>query len=302
MAITIMTETPKRRTPPFYAMYVFTVAAEHLNLTRAADELCLTQSAVSRQIAGLEEFLGIRLFSRHARGLTLTQDGSQLLGQYRQAFTQLREAHQLLEQAQQTQVRLKAPTCVLRWLLPVLMQIEQELPHYQVNLQTYHNHNLSPFQDNADAVIIYTNKAVQVPHLKLFEEYIIPVTHPNLGKLSSTAHWLDQNFTFLHPTEDGKDWQLWLTNTALSYRPKRNQYFQTMDLAINAALQGFGVTLADPNLITEELNTERLVQIDAQSVATGFSYYLIYSHWAEEKLRPLITAIKKRSCSTNVAG
>lgn len=295
MAIIMTADTQKKRVPPFYAMYVFTIAAEHLNLTRAADELCITQSAVSRQIAGLESFLGVRLFNRHARGLTLTPYASQLLGQYRQAFSQLRDAHQSLEQTQQTQIRLKAPTCVLRWLLPVLMKIEQTLANYQVNLQSYHDHNLSPFQDNAEAVIIYTNKSVQVPHLRLFDEYIIPVAHPNLNKHHD--HWLDQNFTFLHPTEDGKDWQLWLESTASNNRPKRNQYFQTMDLAINAALQGFGVTLADPNLITEELKTGRLVQVDSQSVPTGFSYYLLFPHWAESKLRPFINAIKELSCS-----
>lgn len=301
MAITMITDPSKKRTPPFYAMYVFTIAAEHLNLTRAADELCMTQSAVSRQIAGLEQFLGIRVFKRHARGLTLTQDGSQLLGQYRQAFAQLRDAHQTLEQTQQTQIRLKAPTCVLRWLLPILMQIEHDLPHYQVNLQTYHDHNVSPFQDNADVVIIYTDKTVQVPHVKLFEEYIIPVAHPNFGELRSEAHWLEQNFTFLHPSENGKDWQLWLASTACDHRVKRNQYFQTMDLAINAALQGFGVTLADPNLITEELKTARLIQMDSKKIATGFGYYLIFSHWSETKLRPFINAINKHSRSKNVA-
>ena len=68
-----------KRTPPFNALHAFVVTARHLNLTRAADELCVTQGAVSRQIATLEAYLGFSLFQRHARGYTPTEAGEEVL-------------------------------------------------------------------------------------------------------------------------------------------------------------------------------------------------------------------------------
>ena len=113
-----------RHTLPVNAVEAFLAAARHLNLTHAAAELCLTQGAVSRKIATLEAWFGFPLFQRHARGLRLSPQGSALYPELLAAFNQLHGAAEHARQ-QQTVVRLKAPTCAIRWLLPRLSQIEQ---------------------------------------------------------------------------------------------------------------------------------------------------------------------------------
>ncbi|WP_417653420.1 LysR family transcriptional regulator, partial [Escherichia coli] len=105
-----------RRSFPLNAVETFIVTARHLNLTHAAKELCLTQGAVSRKIASLESWFGFPLFERHARGLRLSSQGSALLPELQSAFEHLLN---VAEQARthQTVIRLKAPTCAMRWLV-----------------------------------------------------------------------------------------------------------------------------------------------------------------------------------------
>ncbi|HCW46600.1 MAG TPA: LysR family transcriptional regulator, partial [Erwiniaceae bacterium] len=81
-----------RQSLPLNAIHAFLVVARHLNLTRAADELCLTQGAVSRKIGALESWLGFALFDRHARGLHLTPRGAALLPQLKQGYELMQNA------------------------------------------------------------------------------------------------------------------------------------------------------------------------------------------------------------------
>ena len=124
-----------RRSLPLNAIDAFLVTARHLNLTHAAAELCLTQGAVSRKIASLEAWFGFPLFERHARGLRLSPQGSALLPELQSAFEQLLS---VADQArsQHTVIRLKAPTCAMRWLVPRLLEVEREHPDLQIALTT----------------------------------------------------------------------------------------------------------------------------------------------------------------------
>jgi LysR family glycine cleavage system transcriptional activator len=82
-------------------------------------------------------------------------------------------------------------------------------------------------------------------------------------------------FTFLHPTPDRTDWTLWLAqNSGIAPAMNKNQHFDTMDLAISAAIQGFGIAIADATLVAEDLRRGRLVQPFASHVKTGASYRL----------------------------
>ncbi len=82
-------------------------------------------------------------------------------------------------------------------------------------------------------------------------------------------------FTFLHPTQDGRDWRLWLEQQRTTLEMARNQHFDTMDLAISAAIQGFGVTVADVNLVESDLLAGRLIAPFSTKVKTGATYSLL---------------------------
>ena len=238
-----------RRSFPLNAVETFIVTARHLNLTHAAKELCLTQGAVSRKIASLESWFGFPLFERHARGLRLSSQGSALL-------------------PHQTVIRLKAPTCAMRWLVPRLLQVEREQPELQIALTTTTDHNVNFKTESYDAAIVFGT------HMSagdlLFEEALTPVMSPlRAGSALETL-------TFLHPTRDKTDWTLWL---AKQPRPApamlKNQHFETMDLAITAAIQGLGIAIADETLVEEDVRAGRLIRPYDTSIKTGASYRLV---------------------------
>ena len=230
-----------RRSFPLNAVETFIVTARHLNLTHAARELCLTQGAVSRKIASLESWFGFPLFERHARGLRLSSQGSALLPELQSAFEHLLN---VAEQARthQTVIRLKAPTCAMRWLVPRLLQVEREQPELQIALTTTTDHNVNFKTESCDAAIVFGT------HMSagdlLFEEALTPV--------------------------------MWL---AKQPRPApamlKNQHFETMDLAITAAIQGLGIAIADETLVEEDVRAGRLMRPFDTSIKTGASYRLV---------------------------
>lgn len=256
-----------RRSFPHTAVDAFLVTARRLNLTHAAKDLCLTQGAVSRKIATLEAWFGFPLFERHARGLRLSPQGSALLPDLQAAYEQLLT---VVDQAraQQTVVRLKVPTCAMRWLVPKLLHLEREQPELQIALTTTTDHTVNFKTESCDAAIVFGT------HLSagdlLFEERLTPVMNP--FRACSTLDKL----TLLHPTRDKTDWSLWLSKQeGFSLAMHKNQHFDTMDLAITAAIQGLGVAIADETLVEEDVRAGRLVRPYDLSVKTGASYRLV---------------------------
>ena len=160
--------------------------------------------AVSRQIAALENWFGFPLFERHARGLRLSPQGSALYPELQSAFGRLITVAEQARQ-QQTVVRLKAPTCAIRWLVPKLLEIERRYPELQVALTTTTEHRVNFKTEPYDAAIIFGTH--QSAGDLLFEEALTPVASPDTPcdpQLSGT--------TFLHPTRDKTDWLLWLAH------------------------------------------------------------------------------------------
>lgn len=256
------------RSLPLNAIHAFLVTARHLNLTRAAGELCITQGAVSRKIATLEHYLGFALFERHARGLRLTSQGAGLLPELNQGFEQIVNATSKAMRHNGV-IRLKAPTCAMRWLVPRLVTLEQQRPDLHVALTTTLDHNTQ--LEGFDAAIVYGSPPPGAIHL--FDEAITPVMAANVVP-PATPDALAA-MTFLHPTGDSRDWLLWLDAQNMRLTMARNQHFSTMDLAISAAIQGFGVTVADINLVESDLANGRLIAPFASRVKTGAAYSLL---------------------------
>lgn len=257
-----------RSSLPLNAIHAFLVTARHLNLTHAAGELCLTQGAVSRKIAALEQWLGVTLFDRHARGLRLTAQGSALLPELRQGFEMMVQASEKVRRTQ-VSIRLKAPSCAMRWLVPRLIALEQQRPELHVALTTTLDH--AARLGNFDAAIVYGKP--QPDGITLFSESLTPVMAAVQPAPDNPAAL--ETMTFLHPTEDKRDWQCWLEAQQVTLKMQRNQHFSTMDLAISAAIQGFGVAIADSNLVESDIASGRLIKPFAGEVKTGAVYSLL---------------------------
>ncbi len=274
---------------PLNAIHAFLVTARHLNLTRAAIELCITQGAVSRKIATLESWLGFALFERHARGLHLTAQGAALLPELQQGYAMLLSATEKASRSNAS-IRLKAPTCAMRWLVPRLVALEQQRPEIHVALTTTLDH--ASLLENYDAAIVFG--APPAGSIRLFDEQLTPVLGSHIsppGSISDLA-----KFTFLHPTNDMRDWQLWFAKQNVHLPMARNQHFATMDLAISAAMQGFGVTVADVTLVQNDLANGRLIAPFADCVATGAAYSLLQR--SEEDAPPFLPELVAWLCQS----
>ena len=264
-----------KRLPPLPALHMFWVTAQCCNFTRAAEQLHITQGAVSRQIAGLESHLGYALFQRQARGLSLTEEGREWSLRAQQVFGLIGEAVEQIGSRRQT-LQLKASTCVMRWLLPRLMQWQKERPDVPVELTTTVAYTVDFRREQFDAAVIYAPIAEQSAEARhLFDEQLTPVCAPALLDVLHTPADLQQQ-GLLHPTRDERDWALWLSaaNTRLS-NLSQGHHFETLDLAMTVASQGSGVAIGDSALIGEDVKAGRLVMPFELRVPTGMGYYLV---------------------------
>ena len=267
-----------KRLPPLPALHTFLITAQCCNFTRAAEQLHITQGAVSRQIAGLEDHLGYELFIRQARGLDLTTEGREWLPRVQQIFGLIGEAVEQIGAKRET-LQLKAPTCVMRWLLPRLMQWQKERPDVPVELTTTVRHGVDFHREQFDAAVIYgVPPDTSLASHRLFDEQLTPVcSRPLLdGPVPlHTPQDLEQHM-LLHPTRDERDWKAWLATADVRLsNVGKGQHFETLDLAMSMASQGTGVAIGDWSLIGDDLSAGRLVMPFELKVKTGLGYYLV---------------------------
>ena len=267
-----------RKTLPLYALSVFEVAARHQSFTHAANELFITQGAVSKQIAQLEDSLGYPLFHRYARSLRLTAQGSLLLGYVQRGFKVISQGVDAAASLA-APLCIKAPSCVVRWLLPVLQQFSREAPEWPVQLAGVHEHAVSFAREDVDLAIVYKpQKAIAGNETLLLVEQLTPVIAPQL--LAKTGQPLQQvadlhHYPLLHPSHDRRDWRQWLASRGASTVEYRGgTVFDTLDQAMNAALQGYGVTLGDVSLLRQELADGQLLAPYSPVWSSGYAYAL----------------------------
>lgn len=267
-----------KRLPPLPALHTFLITAQHCNFTRAAQQLHITQGAVSRQIAGLEEHLGYALFQRQARGLSLTREGQDWLPRVQQIFTLIEQGVREVGSHSAT-LQLKAPTCVMRWLLPRLMEWQALRPDVPVELTTTVQHGVDFRREGFDAAVVYgavPNGGLQVR--KLFDEQLTPVCAPSLLEGPQPLARLEDlaRHMLLHPSRDEHDWRLWLqaAGACVELNGPR-QHFETLDMAMAMASQGTGIAIGDWALVGDDLRSGRLCMPFGLKVLTGKGYYLV---------------------------
>ncbi|OLS62306.1 LysR substrate-binding domain-containing protein [Pseudomonas putida] len=270
------------RLPPLYALRAFEVAARSCSFTRAADELALTQSAISRHIRSLESHLGCRLFERNGPRLRLTDVGQQLARQLNAGFSLIEQACQPFHEGAR-QLRLKAPsTLTMHWLLACLERFRQAPESIAVQLasvwmdQDHVDFSSEPY----DCAVLLGNGQFgeQVECRKLFEEWLIPICAPSLlGDGSWDASRLAR-VALVHPSADRRDWKRWLQGSGLSGQVEldRGICFDTLDQGMGAAMAGHGVSIGDLALVAGHVRDGRLALPFRQAVATGDGYYLVW--------------------------
>ena len=252
------------RLPPLTALRAFESAGRALSFTLAADELAVTPGAISRQIRVLEDFLGLQLFVRSGREVTLTKVGADYLTQMTDAFAQIRAATALLTSVpQDAPLRVSTSiTFTMRWLMPRLMSFHSK--HSDSNLQL--TMSLAPvdFQRNdVDATIRLGQE--ETPHAivrKLFHADLVAVCSPRFCEQYGPFNDLNDLdlHTLLHTTARPHNWEVWLGGAGRPDVVGAHQLtFESSSLAYQAAIEGVGFAIAQLPLILDELRSGTLV-------------------------------------------
>lgn len=265
-----------QRLPPLRALEVFATAARCGAFSRAAKELFVTQSAISRQIQQLEEHLGVILFIRHKTGLRLTPEAEALLPVVNDAFARLTNMCNSLRNAGQVLTLRMPPTLATRWFLPLLPSLRVVMPDVDVRVTTYDAWEPRFEDSDVDAAIIHgRGDWKDVEAIRLMAERLTPVCSPELAKrLTKPADLKAMPLLHSIPVQG---WSRWLEVAGVGgVAFHRGQTFDTLDLALSAATRGQGVALGDLNLVRESLNDGVLVAPFETELNQGIAYYLIY--------------------------
>jgi len=277
--------------PPLELLLAFEAAARLLSFTKAAAELFLTQSAVSRQIQALEESLGAQLFERRTRALLLTEAGQHFYKVARQVLEELEQATQKLKgaQAARSVTVTTTPGFASLWLIPRLNGYLQAHKGVDVRISaTYENVDLE--RDGVDLAIRYASSEEMAGRKPLFAEEVIPVCSPALA--ADPARPLREpadlrHHVLLH-SEDAQyswmEWNLWLHAHGLKdLQPAGVLQFNNYDQLVQAAVNGQGVALGRLPLLKRMLREKQLVTPFKRSIVSSRGYYVVRSARAQGK-------------------
>jgi LysR family glycine cleavage system transcriptional activator len=268
-----------RKLPPLNSLRAFEAAARHLSFTRAADELFVTQAAISHQVKGLEEYLGHSLFKRLPRNLALTSQGEALMPVLADAFDDMANAVISLKQEKAgsvLNVRL-APSFAAKWLSPRLKEFWRLYP--EIDLCLFHAHNAVDFErEDIDLAVTYGRgdwKGVEsTPIIKLdFFPVASPTWVANNGPLIKPEQLLD--VTLLHDAGPHA-WNEWLRQAGVKgINNKRGTTIDDTNVLIQTAIDGQGVALGSTPFVEDHLASGRLVTVFDQVLITDYAYYVV---------------------------
>lgn len=272
--------------PPLNALRVFETAARHQSFKSAADELCVTQGAVSRQILNLEEFLGTKLFVRRHRQITLTPDGAAYLETIREALIRISSATSRLAAgpAHRTLKIKLPPTCAIWWLVPRLVRFHMLHPEITVQVTTSHEPVAFDHED-VDVAVHYGSSATDdVVRDRLFGEVLIPVCSEGLSE--TAAHLCEPGVvadqSLLHSIRRPTDWHRWFEVAGIS-KPKSDKriVFENSALTYQGAIDGLGIALAQLVFVADALPSRRLVVPLDICVENEAAYFLAFPPYKE---------------------
>lgn len=252
-----------RRLPSLNAMRAFEAAARHLSFTKAAEELNVTQAAVSHQVKALEDQIGILLFQRRNRQLILTDAGQTLLPDLIDAFDAMDAAVTRVKRRDQSGILMVATmdSLAATWLMPRLARFREENPDIDIRLATS---DLSVDYDRGGIDIGIRYGRGNWPGLvaeELMREDIFPVCAPQLIEqgpgLREPADL--RHFPLIHD-DMTEDWAMWLKAAGLTdVDPQRGTGFTHSNLVIQAAINGEGVALGRGLLVADSIAAGKLV-------------------------------------------
>lgn len=258
---------------PLNALRAFEASARHLNLTRAAQELHVTQTAVSQHIRNLEDRVGKPLFRRLPRGLALTDEGQALLPAVSQAFGNLQRALEQLADSRPREVLTVGVvgTFAVGWLLPRLRHFQERCPFVDLRLLT-HNNRVDMAGEGLDYAIRFGDGAWHGTHAeRIMEAPMSVMCSPAIAHgLRSISDLARQPLLRSYRTDE---WAAWFEAAGMPCPVVRGAVFDSSLTLAEAAAQGAGMALLPVAMFQQEGRQGRLVQPFAHEVSMG-AYWL----------------------------
>lgn len=283
------------RLPPLNLFRVFDAAARHGSFTLAADEICVTQSAVSQQIRQLEDFLEVRLFRRLPRRVELTREGRSLAGPIQEALVTIgRACDRLVDPALPTVICVNAaPSIASRWLLPRLKRFMELHPHIKVTLLASNDAVDFERQDIDVAVRRGNGRWPGMRAELLGHEPVFPVCSPSLiDEGGAVRRPEDLTRQTLLQVVNGSPWAAWFEAAGCSGVSFGDiLYFSDSVLMLEAAAQGQGICLTSYFLAEQDLKSGRLVRAYDVEIDVDEGFYVLSS--TEYGDKPAIASFRR---------
>ncbi|WP_439486410.1 LysR substrate-binding domain-containing protein [Blastomonas fulva] len=269
----------RRLLPPMAALHSFAAAARHGHFSRAGAEVGLTQSAVSRQIAVLENWLGVQLFERKGRRVELTADGSAYMEAITPALQRIRGATaQMIDRTERGAITIATlPSFGMRWLAPRLPGLTSDRPELVVNFAA-RSDRFDFATETFDAAIHFgLPDWPGVCHDKLFSESAFPVSSPGLQDMFGSDAAALLRAPLLHLTTRPLAWHRWFATAGVDTPPLAPEpSFEHFLMLAQAAAAGVGIALVPTFLIEPELKSGALVRVSDLALTGQEAYYLVY--------------------------
>lgn len=270
-----------RRLPPLGALRAFEAAARHLNFTHAANELCVTQAAISHQVRLLEEWLGIRLFERRGHSLKLTTEGRDYVHELGHALDLVSDATARVGRRMDGPLRITAlPSFASRWLVPSLGRFQRL--HPKIDLKVTSSSVLWNGASEEFDVGIRSGlgRWVGLTSDLIAREELSPVYSPKLP-LNGIAVRQPKDLLkmpLLHDTPRAA-WRTWFVHSGVhGVDVNTGIAFDDSSLVLQAAVDGHGVALGRLTLAAEDLAMGRLIRPFKVAIPNDYSYWLVYTH------------------------
>jgi LysR family transcriptional regulator of beta-lactamase len=274
---------------PLNALRAFEASARHLNFTRAAIELCVSQGAVSHQVAQLERRLGTRLFHRLPRGLALTNDGQGLVPALAEAFDRVGATLDRFAEGrfQHTLNIGVVGTFATGWLLERLEGFTATHPHIALSV-SINNNRVDLAGEALHYAIRFGDGAWHGAHAEqLVHAPMTPLCTPSVARRLRTPQDLHHEALLRSYRPD--EWRAWFDLAGVPSPALRGPIFDSSVSMVSAAMAGLGVALAPASMFMREIAAERLIQPFAVDVDTG-RYWLTRLH--SRKVEPAMQCFR----------
>ena len=267
----------KRNLPSLNAIRMFEAAARTQSFTRAAAELHVTQGAVSRQIALLEEQLGCELFHRKGPQLKLSNAGLQYKSVVEEALEIIRKGTAQISQEQQSNTLTVSilPSFASYWLIPRLPAMEKALPNISLRLAASHRNVDFAKDRDIDVAIRYgEGNWAEVYSKQISNDEMYPVCSPTLAQeIQCVEDILEHNpITGRSPYDE---WHRWFKKHDVKFQPRDEWNYDDTGVQIQAAIDGLGVILARSEFVKVSLESGSLVRLFDTNIVSEFQYYFV---------------------------